>query len=257
MQRSPFPRGFGKTLRKLLSKEPPVLDPLDAYQLWAETYDDIEDNALLFAESRGVRPILESHSLENKTILDAGCGTGRYLQLLQSYRPRLLVGFDFSPKMLEQAESKMNGSLVHLNVANVEFLPYKPSTFDFILCTLVLGHVQNLSEAVSQLSATLRSGGTIVSSMFHPFGQLLEWKRTFQAVRKSDNRRKTFAARYYKHLFSEYFNAFSSSGLEITRMCEPILDETLRSFYQKAKRLDLYEKYEGYPLLLVLELRKR
>jgi hypothetical protein len=40
-------------------------------------------------------------------------------------------------------------------------------------------------------------------------------------------------------------------------MCEPILDETLRSFYEKAKRLDLYEKYEGYPLLLVLELRKR
>ena len=258
MLHSPFRRGFGRTLRRLLSSEPPVLDPLEAYQLWVETYDDVEGNALLFAESRAVRPLLESCSLADKVILDAGCGTGRYLQIIESYRPRMLAAFDFSPKMLEKAGPKMNGRIsVHLHVANVESLPYKPSTFDFILCTLVLGHVQNLSSAISQLSAVLKPGGSLVASMFHPFGRLLGWQRTFQIVNKLDNQRKTFAAKYYKHLFSEYFNAFSSSGLEITRMYEPTLDETLRSFYEKAGRLDLYEKYLGYPLLLIFELRKR
>jgi malonyl-CoA O-methyltransferase len=258
MQRSPLRKGLGRTLRGLLSKEPLLLEPLEAYQLWAETYDDIEGNALLFAESRVIHPLLESHSLGGKVILDAGCGTGRYLQLLQGYRPRTLAAFDFSPKMLEKAGSKTNGSTsVHLSIANVESLPHKHSTFDFILCSLVLGHVQNLTSTISQLSATLKSGGYLIASMFHPYGQLLGWKRTFQVVNKSDSQRKTFAAKYYRHLFSECFDAFSSSGLEITRMYEPIVDEALRSFYEKAGRLDLYEKYQGFPLLLVFELRKR
>src|SRR5215471_2602523 len=94
----------GIVIRRLFQSRPKVLDPLDAYELWAATYDDREGNALLHAEQRTVYPLLQEMHLSNKCVLDAGCGTGRYLELLREFKPRLLAGIDFAPSMLKVAK---------------------------------------------------------------------------------------------------------------------------------------------------------
>lgn len=244
-------RSIRQSLRRIFSPKTPLLDPFEAYQLWAASYDDADGNALLFAESRAVRRYLEPSLLKGKDVLDAGCGTGRYLPVLQEFQPRMIAATDLSPNMIEKAKGKIDGSVpVSLHVGGVEQLPFEDESFDFILCTLVLGHVQHLISAIRQLARVLRPKGTLIISCFHPFGQLIGWQRTFRTT-------QLFAVKYYTHLYSEYFDSFSRTGLELLRMEEPTIDESLLRFYEKAGRTDVYERYKGYPLLLIFEVRKK
>jgi malonyl-CoA O-methyltransferase len=242
-----------KSFRRNLSRPARTLDPLQAYELWAERYDDENNNALLFAEEKAVRPSLKADLIHNKDVLDAGCGAGRYLRFLQQFQPRSLTGTDFSPNMIAQAKTKFASSdSLSLQVAHLERLPFEDVSFDVVLCTLVLGHVQHLISAMSELARVLRSGGTLIISDFHPFGYLLGWQRTFQ-----DKKDEWLAVKYYTHLHSEYFDCFQHTGLELVRMEEPKIDESLRLFYEDANRMDIYDRDKGYPLLLILEARKR
>ncbi len=236
----------------LLHAPAPTLGPFEAYQLWAQSYDKRDNNALLYAEEGRLGSWFDTLNLESKDLLDAGCGTGRYLHRLQGCRPRSITLMDFSPNMIGQARGKIDGTTpVSLQVARVEEIPFRNDSFDFILCTLVLGHVRDLTAAVGQLSRVLRPGGILLTSCFHPFGHLLGWQRTFQT------NNGTVAVDYYRHLHSEYLSAFLANGLEIARVEEPTIDESVRHFYDRAGRPDIYERYQGFPMLLMFEVHKK
>jgi malonyl-CoA O-methyltransferase len=242
------------SLRKLFGRSP--LDPHSAYQLWASTYDDAKDNALLFAEEQAMMPLLRGISLTGKQVLDAGCGTGRYLRELQEAHPNTIAAVDFSDKMLERAKQKVSGAVpVSFHHTTLEHLPFPDSSFDVILCTLVLGHVRDLGGAIGELARVLRPGGEILLSDFHPFGQLLGWERTFRT--SSTDGGKIYSVQYYGHLHSTYFTAFQKHHLDIVSMREPILDESLLPYYRKARREDIFEQYKGYPILLIIHVRKK
>lgn len=235
----------------------PELEPFQAYELWADTYDNTDSNALLFSEQSAVRPLLETLPLHGKAVLDAGCGAGRYLGVLQLYQPSMIVGVDFVRGMIEKARRKNNlASSLYLQVALVERLPFKDETFDFVLCTLVLGHILDLDSAIAELSRVLRRSGSMIITCFHPYGRLLGWVRSFQTSNASKGSR-WYAVKYYRHLHSDYFKAFQASRLEVVKMFEPVIDETLRPFYEQAQRMDLYQRFKGCPLVLIFQVRKR
>ncbi len=257
MQRLGSIKGLGTSVKKIVTQTPPALDPFEAYQLWADTYDNTGDNALLFAEFSAVRPLIGSSLRNGKSILDAGCGTGRYSDLLQRSQPRTHVAIDFAPKMIEKLRSKiLPESSIFPEIARLEQLPLKDETFDFVLCTLVLGHVVELNRAVAELSRVLLSGGTMIISCFHPYGTLLGWDRSFR-VHNSSKRNSWISAKYYRHLHSDYFSAFQTAHLKVVKMLEPVIGEPIKPFYDRAGRLHLYERFKGYPLLLVFQILKQ
>ena len=244
---------FGKLRKRSVTE----LEPFDAYQLWAPNYDKTEGNALVFAEESIVRPMLKTIPIQGKAVLDAACGVGRYFELLHSYRPRIVVGMDFSPRMIEQAIKKLTySSSTSLQLAKLEHLPFREETFDFLLCTLALDHVQVLHSAVAELSRVLRSGGSMIISSFHPHGKVLGWQRSFCA-KIQGGRSRWYAVKYYPHPRSSYSDAFISNNLDEVNLYIPIIDESIRPYYEQARRLDLYYRIEGSPLLLIYELRKQ
>ena len=68
--------------------------PLEVFDSWAEVYDG-QPNPLLSLEQRQLGPMLAD--VRGLDILDAGCGTGRWLQQLADRSPRSLLGVDTSP----------------------------------------------------------------------------------------------------------------------------------------------------------------
>ena len=70
----------------------------DLFNIWAKVYDE-QPNPLLALEQRFLSRMLPD--IAGLDVLDAGCGTGRWLQLLASHRPASLVGVDTSPEMLQ------------------------------------------------------------------------------------------------------------------------------------------------------------
>ena len=96
--------------------------------------------------------------LDGKRVLDAGCGSGRYLRLLSRRFPGArLSGCDLSPAMLSrlpETVDKRQGTLLSL--------PYPGGSFDAVLCVEALEHCPDPARACREMARLLAPGGRLV-----------------------------------------------------------------------------------------------
>jgi malonyl-CoA O-methyltransferase len=77
-----------------------------AYALWADDYPPYAHNPLMQAEERAMSKLLPQ-DLRSLRVLDAGCGSGRYLIHARRRGARQIVGVDLSAEMLARARADM------------------------------------------------------------------------------------------------------------------------------------------------------
>ena len=198
---------------------PPILPPAEAYALWASSYPAHAHNPLMQAEERAMLGLLPD-SLRGQAVLDAGCGSGRYiLHALQRGATRV-TGVDLSPEMLARARAELGGARadVQLRQGSLAALPVDDGWADLTICGLVVGHLENLAAALAELRRATRPGGTLLCSDVHPIGHALGWLRDFKAGDRH------YAVRHTPHLYSDWHAACAASGLRIERVLEPMLD---------------------------------
>ncbi len=82
----------------------PTLEPAAAYALWAADYPPTAHNPLMQAEERAMLSLLPG-DLGGMRVLDAGCGSGRYLLHSRRRGARRLLGIDLSAEMLARARA--------------------------------------------------------------------------------------------------------------------------------------------------------
>ena len=99
-----------------------------------------------------------------KSILDAGCGNGRYARFLLRHADTdaVLTGFDLSRKMLERARSRLRSNRVTLAVADLTKLPYADETFDAVVCGWVLEHLPDPTPGLRELARVMKPGGKLL-----------------------------------------------------------------------------------------------
>jgi SAM-dependent methyltransferase len=188
----------------------PELDPRAGYARWAETYDR-PGNPLVSVEQPVVWGLLDA--LPVGRALDAACGTGRHAAHLAE-RGHEVTGVDGSPEMLELARERLPD--VRLLEGDLHALPVDDGEFDLALCALALGHLENLSPAVSELARAVRVGGHVVLSDMHPAMSVAGGQAFFAAEDGS-----LAFVREHVHLYGEYLDAFTGAGLEVVRCVEP------------------------------------
>ncbi len=123
-----------------------------------------------FASKTGFTPT----ALKGKTILDVGCGMGRFAEVAASYGANV-VGVDLSVAV--EAANRNLGALPNTAFlqADVFDLPFRPESFDFIYSIGVLHHTPDTRAAFSQLPRLLRPGGRIAIWVYtseRPLGYL-------------------------------------------------------------------------------------
>lgn len=199
----------------------PVLDPADAYALWAASYPAQAHNPVMHSEERAMLALLPE-TLQGMDVLDAGCGSGRYMRHVLQRGAAHVTGIDLSPAMLQRAEDELGAGLAAarytLRTGSLESLPVADATADLTICGLVVGHLEQLQAALAELHRVTRPGATILVSDVHPVGHALGWLRDF----KSDGRR--YAVRHTTHLYSHWHAACATLGLAIEAVREPMLD---------------------------------
>jgi malonyl-CoA O-methyltransferase len=189
-----------------------MLEPEAAYALWAETYSPYPHNALMALEQQALLSLLPD--VAGLTVLDAGCGTGRYLRLMRE-RGATAIGVDLSAPMLARAYA--DGASVARG--SVCALPIDSTSIDTVICGLVLGDVPQLETALGEIARVLRPGGCVVYSVVHPIGERAGWSRTFTAA----GRQNAIATHW--HSLEEHRHACAAAGLHITGWQEPVLAE--------------------------------
>ena len=84
-----------------------LLEPVEAYTLWASSYPPHAHNPLMMAEEQAMLSCLPE-SLTGLRIFDAGCGSGRLTAALAERLPRgHVVALDRSWNMLHEARSHL------------------------------------------------------------------------------------------------------------------------------------------------------
>ncbi|MGH8214234.1 MAG: class I SAM-dependent methyltransferase [Rhodanobacteraceae bacterium] len=198
-----------------------TLEPRDAYALWAASYPPHAHNPVMRAEERAMQALMPA-DLQGQVVLDAGCGSGRYMLHALRRDATHVTGIDLSIEMLERASEELgayrHGGQVELVQANLLKLPLPNASADLAICGLTIGHLDRLRPALAELRRVTRPGGTILCSDVHPIGHALGWARDF----KSDGRH--FAVKHTPHLYSEWHAACAALRLDIVRVLEPMLD---------------------------------
>ena len=91
-------------------------------------------------------------------VLDIGCGLGYFCHLL-SQRGATVWGVDTDAKCVTFATRNLGSGFV---VGRAESLPFKADSFDKILCSEVLEHIDDDKDALSEIVRVGRAGGIVV-----------------------------------------------------------------------------------------------
>jgi ubiquinone/menaquinone biosynthesis C-methylase UbiE len=95
--------------------------------------------------------------LEQKRILDVGCGLGMYVKKFRAFSDEVF-GVDVDAEKVENASQ----SLPNISVAPAEQLPFLDYWFDVVLLHEVIEHVADDRAAISEAYRVTRPGGSII-----------------------------------------------------------------------------------------------
>jgi malonyl-CoA O-methyltransferase len=208
------------------------------YALWAPTYAaETVVSALerVAVDSLGI-------SLAGRRVLDVGCGIARRLAPARNAGASLVAGVDLTPEMLAQATAEPL-----LAAADVRALPASDGSFDVVWCRLVLGHLPSLDVAYGELARVCARGGDVVVTDFHPAAAAAGHRRTFR-----DACGDLHEVEHHVHASDDHRAAAERAGLALRMARDGVVDDSVRTFYERAGRPDELERQRGLPLVLAL-----
>jgi SAM-dependent methyltransferase len=103
--------------------------------------------------------MLRAHLKPGMTILEVGCGTGSFTRELARSGAEV-VAIDVSPELLEIARSNYSGPNVRYEIQNAYALTYSDATFDSVVGSSVLHHLE-IEVALREIYRVLKPRGTI------------------------------------------------------------------------------------------------
>jgi malonyl-CoA O-methyltransferase len=117
--------------------------------------------------------------LTDKSVLDVGCGKGRFARVLQGEQPGAAIwGLDISGEML-----KFVPAGIHRLAGSMTALPIADSTFDVVYATESLEHAVEIDRAVNEMCRVLKPGGklAIIDKNAEHWGELEapHWEKWF------------------------------------------------------------------------------
>lgn len=92
------------------------------------------------------------------TILDVGCGTGRFSDALATWFSAAVIGVDPSRKMLEQARRKLTKGAVTYVRGSGESLPLVKESCDLIFMSMAFHHFNDSAAVARECRRVLRDG---------------------------------------------------------------------------------------------------
>lgn len=183
--------------------------------------------------------------LQNKDVLDLGCGFGWHCRFAREQQASSVIGVDLSEKMLKQARELTDDPAISYLQLPIEDIEFSNSQFDVVISSLAFHYIKSFEEMCKKVHDVLKPGGTFVFSVEHPIftsrneqdwyiddqGNRLHWP--VDHYQSEGIRETTFLTENvikYHRTISTYMNALIDAGFVIKAVKEPMpSDELLKS----------------------------
>jgi SAM-dependent methyltransferase len=125
----------------------------------------------------------QAGSLEGQTVLDMGCGPGRFIEIARQAGARV-VGVDYSIAVEVAAEAFANDPAVCICQADVLSLPFRDGVFEGAFSIGVLHHTPAPQQGVEQALKVLRQDGWFALSVYakngyYNYPNVQFWRKLF------------------------------------------------------------------------------
>jgi len=121
-------------------------------------------------------------SSEAPNILDLGCGEGRHIfGCMTVFKNANIIGIDMHEKSLETCVEGNTFFKGHNNCnnlfsqASIYQLPFKEKSFDLIICSEVMEHLDDYKKAMKIIHSLLKDDGTLLISVPSYFPEKICW----------------------------------------------------------------------------------
>ncbi|MFN8417878.1 MAG: methyltransferase domain-containing protein [Anaerolineae bacterium] len=109
----------------------------------------------------------------DRTILDCACGRGFYLKMIRSVSQCKLVGLELDEEIIEKARRNIAGLPdISLTRANIYEQPFDDNSFDGVLLSEILEHIDDDVRGLREVKRVLKPGGVVaitVPNANYPF----------------------------------------------------------------------------------------
>jgi len=183
-----------------------------AYDIWAQTYDDCEN------PTRDLDAVVlraQQFKLAGARVIEIGCGTEKNTIWLAEQAAEV-VAFDFSEKMLQMARKRVRSERVRFDVHDIrEPWPVPDQFADFVICNLVLEHIEDIGAVFHHARKAMSAAGTLFLSELHPYRQFMGKQARFLGPND-----ETIAVPAFLHEVSEFIEAGLAEGLRVAQLSE-------------------------------------
>lgn len=182
-----------------------------AYKKWAKIYDTNE-NKTRDLEKLALTDTLKKYNFES--VLEVGCGTGKNTGYFLS-KAKKVHCIDITEEMILKAKEKNRAENLTFNVIDIRTEWNLPKNeYDLIAFSLILEHIENLTEIFSNASKVLKDDGLIYIGELHPFKQYIGVKAKFE------NEDGLQVVDCFTHNFSDFTSAAKLAGFKILDLNE-------------------------------------
>lgn len=143
------------------------------WQNWwkkVRTDDDIlfYDTLWVKAEKNlGGEPLYRKKDFKGKVVLDAGCGSGRYINSdFSKFGCKEIFGVDLGEQVF-MAKRQNNAANTHFVQCDITNMPFPDGFFDVVASHGVLHHTPEPSKTFAHLSTKLKTGGLMAIYVYH------------------------------------------------------------------------------------------
>jgi 2-polyprenyl-3-methyl-5-hydroxy-6-metoxy-1,4-benzoquinol methylase len=99
--------------------------------------------------------------LSGKQVLEAGCGAGRFTEILLG-RGACVTSIDITGAVDANQENFPRSESHRVAQADIEYFPFAPQQFDMVFCLGVIQNTPNPEKSIACLYEQVRPGGTLI-----------------------------------------------------------------------------------------------
>ena len=220
-----------------------------AYDLWSDNYDSQPGNLMLDLDEIMFTRLLAHTNLKSKAVADIGCGTGRHWAKILKKAPSELTGFDVSPGMLNKLKEKFPEAKIH-TITDNRFSTVTAHTYDVILSTLTVAHIEDIEEALKAWCRILKEKADIIITDFHPDALAFGGQRTFR------HNKTQIAVQNFVHKTETIKEILLKNGFYVVAEDEIKIDESVMHYYVEQNALYVYNKFKGLPIIYGIHFRR-